>query len=298
VMTRLERRRAKRLAALEKAEVSVPISFAMVGVQKAATTTFFYMLCQHPQVVNGPQKELRFFIEDRDWAEPDYSTYRRPVLTGGEIAGDATPAYLFWPHALERMRAYNPEMRLLASFRDPIERGFSQWAMERSRHGRRFPDLPEAIDLYADDPLPDDVPRGLIGRPLQRSMFVRGLYGAQLERAFESFPAEQWLFFEFRDLLADHVRHLDRTTDFLGLERFTSDPGLRRSMATPSANPGPRPSVAAVERLVAKYAADLPTFERLSGVSTEGWPTRQVVDGRLDVETFHARLCDKLGLSG
>jgi hypothetical protein len=44
------------------------------------------------------------------------------------IAIDATPSYVFWPHAMERMRAYRPDMRLIASLRDPIERAFSHWA--------------------------------------------------------------------------------------------------------------------------------------------------------------------------
>jgi hypothetical protein len=297
VVSRLKERRAQRLAALEAAETSVPISFAIVGVQKAATTTLYHMLSQHPQVVSGPQKELRFFLEDRDWSNPDYSTYRRPVVKGGVMAGDATPAYLFWPRAMERMHAYNPAMRVMASFRDPIERAFSQWAMERSRRDG-YPDLPDAIDLYADEPLAEDPLSGPVGPQLQRSLFVRGLYGQQLERAVPLFPADQWLFFEFRDLLGDHARHLARTTDFLGLDRFTIDPGLRHRMASPSANQGTRPSVTAVERLVRRYADDLPVFERLSGVPTAGWPTRQVIDGRLAVEAFHARLCDKLGLTG
>jgi hypothetical protein len=295
VATRMQMQRAKRLALLEKTETSVPITFAIVGVQKAATTTLSNLLGRHPRVVNGPQKELRFFIEDRNWSDPDYDTYRRPAINGEDVAGDATPAYLIWPHALERMRAYDPAMRLMASFRDPIERAFSQWAMERARH-RRYPDLPQAIELYADDPLPDDPVPGRPGRQLQRTLFARGLYGEQLERALPLFPRDQWLFFEFRDLLADHTRHLDRATDFLGLDRFAHYPRLRKSMAMPKANPGTRPSVAAVEHLVGRYAADLPVFERLSGISTASWPTRQVIDGRLEVEALHARLCERLRL--
>src|SRR3954451_24922202 len=143
-------RRTKRLTALEGHE-AVPIGFAIVGVQKAATSTLYRMLVRHPRVVAGPEKELRFFLEDRDWSDPDYSSYCRPRRPAtADLAGDATPAYLFWPRALERMRAYRADMRLLATFRDPVERAFSQWAMERARHAD-YPDLPEAMQLYAAD---------------------------------------------------------------------------------------------------------------------------------------------------
>src|SRR5262249_44915888 len=99
-------RRRKRLTAMEDREL-VPIRFAIVGVQKAATSTLYRMLVRHPKVVGGPEKELRFFLEDRDWDDPDYSSYCRPrIPSKAELAGDATPAYLFWPQALHRMRAY------------------------------------------------------------------------------------------------------------------------------------------------------------------------------------------------
>jgi hypothetical protein len=287
-------RRRNRLEALEGRD-SVPIRFAIVGVQKAATSTLYQMLVEHPRVVGSPGKELRFFLQDRDWDEPDYSAYRRPRLSdGADLAGDATPAYLFWPGALERMRAYRDDMRLMATFRDPIERAFSQWSMERARRDD-YPNLPEAIERYGADPLPERPPRKR-SRMLQRALFARGRYGAQVERALSVFPQDQWLFLEFREVVADHERTLDLATDHLRLERFHDYPELIRRQATPTRNVGPAPSVAAFEKLIQVYADDLALFERLTDVDTSGWPTRQVLSGDLAVEDFHAKACGKLGL--
>lgn len=293
----LTRGRAARLAALATAPRSLPIGFAIVGVQKAGTTTLYSMLSEHPQVAAGPQKEIRFFIEPRDWADPDYSTYRRPVKRSSPtIAGDATPAYLFFPGAIERMHHYDPDLRLLASFRDPLERAFSQWSMERSRHAR-YPDLPEAIERWGDDDLPASYPAGARpSRMLKGSPFVRGLYGAQLERALAFYPRECWLLVEFRRLLAEPHAVLDAATDHLGLPRFTSYPSMQHWMASPTANPGGRPPAAAIEKLVRRYADDLALFERLSGLDLSGWPTKQAADGRLEITALRDRLCDKLGL--
>jgi len=286
------KRRARRIRALEKAETSIPITFAIVGVQKAATTTLYRMLSEHPDVETGPDKEMRFFIQERNWADPDYSTYRRPVLHGGRVAGDATPAYLFWPGALQRMREYNPAMRLMAIYRDPIERAFSQWAMERKR--RTYPDLPEAIELYAAEPLPPEDSQVPKARDLQQSMFARGLYGAQLERAAPLFPAEQWRHFEFREFLSAPTRYLDVVTDLLEIPRFETYPETSQRMAAPTVTRGTPPSVSAVEGLVQRYADDLALFERLSGLDISSWPTRQVIDGSLSLADLHARLCAKL----
>ena len=261
-------RRDRRLALLETGE-SVPIRFAVVGVQKAATSTLYAMLVRHPRIAGGPQKELRFFIEDRDWDDPDYSSYRRPRMKPTtDLAGDATPAYLFWPRALDRMRAYQAEMRLIATFRDPVERACSQWAMERVRHDD-YPDLPEAIARY----------------------------GAQVERGLAVFPRQQWLFLEFRELLAEHRRVLDLATDHLGIDRFRRHPPLLRRSATPTRNTGTVPAVAALDGLVSGYADDLALFERLTDVDTSTWPTRRVLAGELPIEDFHAAICGKLGLA-
>jgi len=294
-MSEIPVRRAKRLASLETSPSSLPIGFAIVGVQKAATTTLYRMLVQHPQIVGGTQKELRFFFEPRDWDHPDYATYRRPVRRPrpGLLAGDATPAYLFWPHAMERMRAYRPDLPLMACFRDPVERAFSHWAMERERHPW-YPDLPTAIEQFGRDPLPESADEGRPSATLRRSPFSRGLYGAQLERALTLFPIEQWELYEFRQLLGDHERSLDRATDLLGLPRFETYPGLDHRMATSAGVPSDRPTVSAVEGLVEWYADDLSLFERLSGLDVSSWPTRQVIDGSLDVTAFHAKLCAKL----
>lgn len=294
----LTRGRVARLEALAVATRSLPISFVIAGVQKAGTTSLYSMLTRHPSVAGGPQKEIRFFIEPRDWDDPDYSLYRRPVKSSRPtVAGDATPAYLFFPGAIERMHRYDPDLRLLASFRDPLERALSQWSMERSRHPG-YPDLPEAIERWGDDELPTSYPADAKPSPmLQGSPFVRGLYGAQLERALAFYPREQWLLLEFRRLLKEPPAVLDDATDHLGLPRFTSYPSMQHRMASPTSNPGARPSVAAVETLVRRYADDLALFERLSGLDLSGWPTKQAADGTLEMSVLRDRLCDKLGLA-
>ena len=65
-------------------------------------------------------------------------------------------------------------------------------------------------------------------------------------------------------------------------------------MATSAEVPSEQPTVAAIEGLVEWYADDLVLFERLSGLDTSSWPTRRVIDGTLEVEALHAKLCATL----
>jgi hypothetical protein len=270
----------------------------MIGAQKAATSTLYRMLVKHPEVVGGPEKEMRFFMrEDVDWDDPDYSEYVRPAKRDTvHLAGDATPDYAIWPHALERMHRYNADLRVILSARDPVERAMSQWSMERDRVPT-FPDVPDAIAAYAADRLPDEVPEGV--KPwefLRQTMFVRGLYAQQVRRVLEVFPEEQLLVVDFADIAKAPDATLDRVTDFLGLPRFEQHPRLGHKNKTREDHTGAAPSVDDIGRLVDLYADDLADFATLSGLDLSAWSTSRVIAGQLSLEDFTTRLSQKLGL--
>jgi hypothetical protein len=272
----------------------IPINAAVVGVQKAATSTLHTLLAQHPAVARTAQKELHFFDdESRDWDSPDYSTYTaRRTSREQTIACDATPVYLFWPPALPRMRAYSPGMRLVALFRDPVERAFSQWMMQADRSSRT-PGFDKLVTRSLDRGEPQRPPGGWrTPRSRTRSVVARGFYGYQLQRGLELFRREQWLLLDFLDLVQDQRAVLRRVTDFLEVDPFAqapSDEQTRKSAPVGDSGPG-NPSPAVLERLAAAYADDLRTFEELAGISTERWPTTLLLRGELDSEAWAARL--------
>jgi hypothetical protein len=256
------------------------------------------MLMKHPEIAHGPEKEMRFFIEEkRNWKNPDYSTYVRPALNDRvRIAGDATPEYIFWPRALERMHRYDPGLRLVASFRDPMERAYSQWSMERYRDPG-FPDLADAIREWAAPTIPDRIPDELTPYELRRrSLFTRGLYGQQVRRALTIFPREQFLFLEFKAIYAEAAETLDRVTDHIGVDRFPRYPRVAHAAATRQDHEGAAPDADAVMRVIEIYRDDLTEFSRLTGVDVSGWPTSRVLAGQLPVEELTERLARKIGL--
>ena len=194
----------------------VPYTFSIVGVQKAGTSTLMAMIHRHQQVARSPRKELHYFDnEARDWSDPDTSDYVCPRTRKRQrIAGDSTPLYIFWPHALQRMHDHRPETRLIAIFRDPIERVFSQWSMNRGRRPQLTPDWPTYIQTQRHKTLPDSLPTDIhVSRYPALSGVVRGFYGQQLERGLGIFPREQWLLLSFREMLADHKATLNRVTE-------------------------------------------------------------------------------------
>lgn len=290
-------RRARRLARLADTSRHLPISFAIVGAQKAATSTLYRRLVRHPHVVAGPEKEMRFFLEDwRDWQNPDYTDYVRPAMSArARIAGDATPDYIVWPGALARMAAYRPEMKIILSVRDPIERAVSQWSMERDRNPR-FPEFADAVGRWATPTIPANVPEGTgISKFLRETIFARGLYGQQIRNGLESFPADQWLIVDFHDVTREGDQVMDRITDFLGLDRFDSHPpAIHRNQTRVDHGVAPVPAQV-IERLVALYAEDLDLLQQQSGLSLGHWPTVRAARGELPAADFAARVSAKIG---
>ncbi|UYM07450.1 sulfotransferase family protein [Solicola gregarius] len=278
----------------------LPITFSVVGVQKAATTTLYTLLGRHRRIVRGEIKERHFFDDETlEWDPPDYADYHAiPTKPWHRIAGDMTPIYLFWPRALERMRDYNPDMRLIASFRDPIERAFSQWSMERDRD----PFFPDFDDVIADDrfaALPAAAAADSRDVTIRtHTLAARGLYGQQVRRGLECFDRDQWLMFDFRDLVGEPTSTLDRVTDFLGIDRYRRYPSLTRSHAGTSDHRGAPPSGDAIRALADLYGPDLADFEALSGVDTSPWPTSKVLAGDLDPGDLAAQLAKRAGLVG
>ena len=273
----------------------LPYSFSIVGAQKSGTSTLSTALDRHPQVARAPRKELQFFTrEDMDWSRPDYSGYRAPRRKPQHlIAGDATPAYLFWPHALERMHHYNPDTRLIAVFRDPLERLFSHWTMLRGRW-TTAPDWPEFITEFRPTTTPTSLPDVPSLSFKQRSGVARGYYGDQLTRGLTIFPREQWLWLEFRAMLADFPGALDQLTDFLGVDRYGRHPDAGRLMSGPDRVVGTAPTTADVASLAHLYAADLTQFRAVSQLDIDAWPTVRILSGRMSpsdlAERFAARV--------
>jgi hypothetical protein len=273
----------------------LPYSFSIVGAQKSGTSTLSTALDRHPQVARAPRKELQFFTrEDIDWTRPDYTSYRAPRRKPQHlIAGDATPAYLFWPHALERMHDYRAGMKLIAVFRDPLERLFSHWTMLRGRW-TTSPDWPEFITEFRPDSTPTALPDVPSLAFKQRSGVARGYYGEQLTRGLGIYPREQWLWLEFRAMLADFPGTLDRLTDFLGVDRYGRHPEPGQLMSGPERVVGTPPTVADVASLASLYAADLATFRSVSGLDIDSWPTVRILGGRLNPAELADRFASRV----
>lgn len=196
------------------------VDFLVAGVQKGGTTALFDYLNEHPDLVLPSIKEAHFFDDEtQDWNAPDYGRYHAlftpPEDGRSRLWGEATPIYGYWPNSLERIAAYNPDMRLIFIFRDPVQRAWSHWKMEFARGAESEPFawcIRQGRERVGGDP-------SAPGHHRVYSYVERGFYGAQVQRAKGLFPASQLLFLRSEDLRRDPERVLSVVCDFLGAPR-------------------------------------------------------------------------------
>jgi hypothetical protein len=189
------------------------VSFLVAGVQKGGTSALHDYLGELPGLQLPAIKEAHFFDDEErvDWSAPNPSAYHDLFVPDGRLWGEATPIYLYWPNALERVARYNPAMRLILIFRDPVQRAWSQWKMEYAKGKERAPFAWCIRDGRAR--MADAAPYPGVHRVY--SYVERGFYGAQLDRALTLFPREQLLLLRQDDLAADPDAVLTRVAAFL-----------------------------------------------------------------------------------
>jgi hypothetical protein len=197
-------------------------NFLILGVPRSGTTTTYEGLKQHPQVFVSPIKEPMFFIlQGEKELSPALSKHRGPRDLNGyqslfrgvvqeKAVGEASTYYLFSPQAPLEIKKYIPEAKMIAIFRNPVDRAYSHFLLNRLAGAEPIADFKEAFDAEEERIRKKWFPywsyRGV------------GYYGQQIERYFSLFDRAQFRFFLFEDLKADPDRFFMEIFQFLGVE--------------------------------------------------------------------------------
>ena len=241
------------------------IDFVIIGAQKSGSTALHYFLNRHRRISMGDQQEIHFFDDDKvfatgpiDW---DVLHDHYPKLGPGVLAGDCTPSYLYHEAAAERIHRYHPGIKLIALLRNPVERAFAHWNMQRFK-GREPLDFLAAVKeekIRLKNAPPTDA---------RRFAYVdRGYYAQQILRFLNLFPREQLKIVKFEDFTRDQAAVVNGILDFLGLEAL-------RSIRNRDRNVVPYPRMLNWEERVYLYnffADDIVRLEQLLAWDCSDW---------------------------
>jgi hypothetical protein len=174
----------------------------VIGATKAGTTALHDYLAVHPEIDMAVDKELNFFC-DPSCAEraDEYATF---FDADSPVRGETSPRYAvdpMLPGVPERIRAMVPDVKLIYLVRDPVARALGDYAQYTA----------------VWEQIPIEVAFNGVEDPFAR-FTAPGLYGRQLERYLNVFPAGQILVVDQADLLAERRQTLQRVFRFLDVD--------------------------------------------------------------------------------
>jgi len=184
-------------------------NFFLIGTPKSGTTSLYHYLEQHPEVFVPKVKEPHFFSTP----EVTNTYYKTEFITKKEmyesmykgasnekIIADFSSSYLYHSKASKRIFEYNPQAKIVAVLRNPIERALSHYLMDVSQG-------------YISTPIDRILENSNEFEPYYQQYVSLGEYEKQLKPYLEIFPKHQ-----VKIMLSDHF--FENPQNFLA-ELFT-----------------------------------------------------------------------------
>ena len=229
-MTRVSEEPHEYMAVMKKVK-KIP-SFFLVGEPKSGTTALYEFLGQHPSIFLPAQKENGFFCKDlhaeadtRPHATKEKMEMRSLVdylqqyeeMGDHQIAGDGSTLNLFSEVAAAEIAKLNPEAKIIAVFREPIDflRSYQQYAVYRMIEDNIS--FEESIRREGNRRKGRDIP-DILAVPSELHYTSRAKYADHLERYLKVFPPDQILVLIYDDFVASNSQVYKQILEFLEVD--------------------------------------------------------------------------------
>lgn len=187
------------------------VDFIGIGAARSGTSWLANILRAHPEVCLSDPKEIRYFNErlipvgakkgksnpnfsqSLDWYESHFVHAR-----AHQIRGEFTPIYLCDETAPRAIHQHFPDVRLILSLRNPIDRAYSHYWQHRWWGVHAIPSFEDAV-----------------ARNL--GYIEMSLYAEQLKRYLDCFSPQQIFVTIFEELVSSPASELERLYGFLGI---------------------------------------------------------------------------------
>ena len=218
-------------------------NFLILGTAKAATSSLYVYLKQHPDIYLSSITELNFFAhEGRDlhfrgprdleyiWSDSLVATYQDYCRQFENVAretavGEVSTHNLYSEQAPALINRYLPNVKMIAMLRHPTDRAFSAFA-HMVRDGREETD--DFRTALAREParIHDN------WEPLWHYKSM-GFYGAQLSRYLNVFNRDQIRVYIYDDFMAQPLAVMQDIYRFIGVDAaFVPDMSEKYNVST------------------------------------------------------------------
>lgn len=190
------------------------VDLLIIGAGRSGTTTISKYLENHPEVCFSNIKEVHYFSVEELYkrGEKYYHSFLEH-LNNEKVVVSADTYLLMDYDAIARIKAYNPEMKILVMLRNPVDRAYSSYnySVNYGYH--------EALSAFSDcidfekniEKQSDIVMRNNLGH------LYGSLYYKHLSKWFESFPREQFLLLTLSELKENAEKTHKQISSFLGI---------------------------------------------------------------------------------
>ncbi|WP_330110235.1 sulfotransferase family protein [Methylophaga thalassica] len=177
-------------------------NFIIVGAMKSATSTLHEQLALQPGIFMSTPKEPNFFSDDDvyqlglGWYEHLFEN-----ATPNDICGESSTHYTKlpdYPHTINRMSAFLPELKLIYVIRHPVERLVSHYIHQWSQNVIRA-DINIAIDTFPE-------------------LINYSLYSMQITPYIEQYGSENILLVFSEAFRKEPELELERVARFIGYD--------------------------------------------------------------------------------
>lgn len=237
-------------------------TFVNIGPGRCGTSWLFEALSAHPSIAMAAVKETEYFnthfARGPDWYEAHFPDGNRAI---GEISNN----YYLDAAVADRLRAYDPEIKLIVNFRHPYALLWSvyQFGVRRGLAlGGLEPALAQPIGRIMGSGYEQRRAAGATTTADEVTLLDSVLLGDRLRPFFEIFPRRNLFVLVYERIGAEPDALLGELYRFLGV-----DPDFRPAATTAVVNPAIEPRSKALARLAtqASYALRRAGAYRLLG---------------------------------
>lgn len=241
------------------------VDFIVVGAQKSGTSSLRDYLNLHPDIRMSYTKEPHYFdgwlYSSHPWSR---YWYEKDFYQGdhSKKIGEVTPILSYLAEAPQRIKSYNPDIKLIMLLRNPIDRAYSHWNMEIERGNEHL----DFLSCIANEQ--ERLASSGQKHKMYHSYVDRGHYAIQVKRLKGLFHDEQLMFIKYEDYVSRQESTIHEVLKFLELS-VSAYPYESRTVHKRKYDR--QITSLEKERLLDIYSADITQLELLLGWECADW---------------------------
>ena len=208
-------------------------NFIIIGSNKSGTWATHKYLLQHPDI-GYSARNIHFFeyaySDKTSWYKSHfptklYKSFAKSIHKRKCLIGEQTSTYLDHPLVPQRVKDVIPDVKLIVSLRNPVDRAYSNYYLyvrlgieKRTFEDAIFSEMRRIEIIKENDSFQTKNPN--FSNYREFNYLRHGNYADKLENWLKFFPREQFCITQNKDLSKNPQQVLDKIFEFLNLSSF------------------------------------------------------------------------------